>query len=108
MFGDFFQNFGLNFPFQGADPQGGLFGQNAPAPDQAGLGGPATPTGAGQGQPPISAPAAGTGPASPLANPSPLAPPNSFSPPKPANQPPNVTAPAPAAGVGSLFGQSAL
>ena len=31
MFGNFMENFGLNgFPWQGLDPQGGLFGSNAP------------------------------------------------------------------------------
>ena len=48
MFGNFMQNFGLDFPLQQADAQGGLFGPNAPTPD-ATLGGPAAPGGAGTG-----------------------------------------------------------
>ena len=48
MFGSFMQNFGLDFPLQAADAQGGLFGPNTPTPD-ATLGGPAAPGGAGTG-----------------------------------------------------------
>ena len=36
------QNFGLDFPLQAADAQGGLLGPNTPTPD-ATLGGPAPP-----------------------------------------------------------------
>jgi hypothetical protein len=116
MFGDFLQNFGLNaFPWDSLDPQGGLFGQNAPqtpligsqpsgtAPPHAGPGTPAPPSIVGgttpQGSPP------GGGPGSPLspAAQSPLASPASFATPGTPNPSPSPPT-APAAGVGSAFG----
>ena len=48
VFGNFMDNFGLSFPLQQADAQGGLLGPNTPTPD-ATLGGPAAPGGAGTG-----------------------------------------------------------
>jgi hypothetical protein len=129
MFGNFLQNFGLDFPLQSADAQGGLFGPNAPTPD-ATLGGPAAPGGAGMGldvSPPASsavkAPPGITGgagamtpppggnqpqPTSPAsfgapgqAPPSPLASPLAPGAGSGLNQP--VVDPAPAAGIGSQF-----
>jgi hypothetical protein len=122
MFGDFMQNFGLNaFPWDSLDPQGGLFGPNAPqtpligsqpmgpapapAPGGGGPGGTVPgvtahdPGPAPQGSPPVS-PAAS--PMSPGGS-SPLASPASFAGPGTPNPtPPQPTAPA--AGVGSAFG----
>jgi hypothetical protein len=123
MFGDFLQNFNLQFPLQGADAQGGLFGQNAPTQDQPPLGGPAAPGGAGTGLN-MAQPASGAGKAPPsvTAPPSggnnlqPVAPPAATAPPAPSplasplapgggsgfqGQPQND--PAPAAGVGNQF-----
>jgi hypothetical protein len=119
MFGDFLQTFGLDFPLQAADAQGGLFGLNAPTGGQPSSGStPPAPGGAGTGlnmtQPvtgggakappgvtapgnnmqPVAAPQAATSP-SPLA--SPLAA-GSFG--QPQNQADNS---APAAGVGNQF-----
>jgi len=106
MFGsNFFGNFGIPeqqpFPYQGADPQGGMLGPNTPGPGQsAAPGGPAAPAApiAGQGTPP--APPT-LGAPSPLAG-SPLAPGGGMTPPQP-EQPGQ----APAAGVGSPFGRPA-
>ncbi len=124
MFGDFFQNFGLNFPMQGADPQGGLFGDDAPVVGQPPLGGPAAPGGAGTGRtgpntvaptgpalpgsieaPLVSQNAAGAGSPAPAPSPtpspfaSPLAPGQS---PPAQPQPPQGDS-APAAGINSQF-----
>ena len=103
MFGNFAQNFGLNFPLQGADVQGGMFGQNAPAPDpgaQGGLPAPAPQPNAGPAAG-MAAPSAGPQP-SPLA--SPLGPGQQQQP-----QPslPDQAA-APAVGVGSPLGKPVL
>ena len=107
MFGSNFDaNFGLpDFGFQGADPQGGYFGANAPAETQAlNLGGeqappravPGAPSG-GAGKPPIAAP-------SPLAS-GPLALGGGQPPQQPA---PDAAPPPPAAGIGSPFGKPAV
>jgi hypothetical protein len=107
MFGSSFnQNFGIpdqpSFPFQGQDPQGGLFGQNVPAPDTTNdAGGP--PAAPAEGQP--------TSPGVPsLGSPSPLAG-GPLAPGGAAPTPPKMTDPgqaAPAAGIGSPFGAPRL
>ena len=118
-------NFGLDFPLQQADAQGGLFGANAPQAGEPPLGGPAAPGGAGtglnmtppvtggpapgpgvaQGAPGVITPTAATNTAAPgAAAPSPLASP--LAPGGGASalqQPPPADNPAPAAGVGSQF-----
>ena len=117
MFGDFMKQFGLSFPWDGVDAQGGLFAQNAP--EIAGnvgstqMGGSPVAPGAGMaapgGSPQGAPPAAGIGGptplggdrsyapnlTSPLARQSPLAAPQQGQPSAPA---------APAAGVQSPFG----
>jgi hypothetical protein len=128
MFGNFLTQFGLDFPFQTLDAQGGLFAPNAPTENQQPLGA-AAPGGAGTGlnmtQPAtnaVQAPPGATGGGAtppkmtdpgqaglPQANaaptPSPLASPlapgggSSFG--QPQNQ--LLPDPAPAAGVGSQF-----
>lgn len=113
MFGDFLQNFGLNaFPWDSIDTQGGMFGQNAPQTPLIGSqpsgtapphGGPAAPA-----PPAVTAPQGGS-PASPAPSPmspggqSPLASPAGFGGPGTPNPAPTQPA-APAAGVGSAFG----
>lgn len=104
MFGDFMQNFGLQFPFQGTDPAGGLFGQNTPtAPGQAPLGGAAQPSGGGAKQDAPGTvpqpPAAGVQGQQPLTPQSPLAP-QQTSPGETSGQE------TPAAGVGNQFGKT--
>lgn len=97
MFGNFLQNFGLNFPFQGADPQGGMLGPNAPDQQQPGPGAdqPIAANPASQQQ---SAPAAAS---SPLASPlSPQAAPAASS------AGPAQPQAAPAAGGGSPLGRT--
>lgn len=127
MFGNFSQQFGLNFNI---DPQGGLFGPTEPGIDQPPLGGPAAPsgTGTGTGQPlpgatvakapnplpgaiqpqnagqPIAPQGPALGPAQ--GAPSPLASPMAPGQPVPAPQPQNEAAPA--AGIGSQFGNGVL
>jgi len=119
MFGDFLQTFGLDFPLQQTDAQGGLLGFNAPLGGQPSMGTPAAPGGAGTGlnmeqpvtgaakapPPGVIAPGGGnnvqpvTAPQAP-ASPSPLASPlaaGGF------GQPQNQPDPAPAAGVGNQF-----
>ena len=126
MFGNFMQNFGLDFPLQQADAQGGLFGANAPQAGEPPLGGPAAPGGAGTGLN-MTAPATGgppPGPGGPLAAPGVITPPAATNPagsgsaaPSPLasplapgggasalqQPPPPADNPAPAAGVGSQF-----
>ena len=115
MFGDFMGNFGLNaFPWDSLDPQGGLFGQNAPQTPLIGSqpSGTAPPHGgsamappsvvggtAPQGNPPVSPAASPMSPGggSPLANPTQ---PGNAGTPNPAPTQPT----APAAGVNSPFG----
>jgi hypothetical protein len=118
MFGDFLQNFGLNaFPWDSLDAQGGLFGQNAPQTPLIGSqnagtapapgSGPAAP-GGGNNIQPVAAPQ-GSPPASPAASPmspgggSPLGNPGATGAPATPNSAPPQPA-APAAGVGSPFG----
>src|SRR6202044_2463969 len=121
MFGDFLQTFGLDFPLQAADAQGGLFGLNAPTGGQPSSGStPPAPGGAGTGlnmaqpvtgggakaPPGVTAPGNNMQPvtapqAPPATSPSPLASPlaaGSFGQPQNQTVPDN---PAPAAGVGS-------
>ena len=114
MFGSFMENFGLNaFPWDSLDPQGGMFGPNAPqnpligsqnagtAPPGGG-GAPAAP-GGGNNIQPIGAPQPPPAPnATATPQPSPLA--SSFAPGGSGGTPPAAPAPAPAAGVGSTFG----
>jgi hypothetical protein len=103
MFGSFDEAFGLPFPFQAADTQGGLFGQNAPTQPQIGS---MTMGAAEQPAAPATAPAAQPpGPlASPLAPQSPLAPPQTGT--RPTTPPTPAAGPvAPAAGVDSQFGR---
>lgn len=109
MFGDFMQQFGLQFPFQTVDTQGGMLGQNTPQGPQLGSTFPGTGTAAAPATPPApqASPAAGVGgPSPPPTAPSPLA-----SPLSPGQaQLPMPAAPeqsAPAAGVGSQFGKPA-
>jgi preprotein translocase subunit SecD len=113
MFGSFMENFGLNaFPWDSLDPQGGLFGQNAPqtpligsqpsgtAPPQPGGPGPAPP-GGGNNVQPVAAPQAPPAPNAPATpQPSPLGSPFAQG----GTPAPAPAAPAPAAGVGSAFG----
>lgn len=113
MFGDFSSQFGLQFPFLGMDPQGGMLGQNAPVSPEVGsqqLGQQGT---GGTGAPPAPAlqgsPTAGVGglPSAPTA-PSPLA--NPLAPGQTLQGPAagvEQGPPAPAAGVGSQFGKPA-
>ena len=120
MFGDFMGNFGLNaFPWDSLDPQGGMFGPNAPQAPLIGSQNAGTAPAPGGGGPgnnmasPAEGGAApqGSPPASPAAPPmsptgsSPLANPGSFGQggtPAPAPTQPT----APAAGVGSAFGSA--
>lgn len=114
MFGDFYQNFGLNFPLQGADPQGGLLGANSPpGPPQSGVGSPEAAGGAPLAPTAPAAPAASLSPAAGVggASPSPTAAGSPLSSPLGMGQattaPTNPAEPspmAPAAGVGSQFG----
>lgn len=114
MFGDFLQQFGLNFPLQAADVQGGLFGLNAPVPGDPSV---------GTAPPPMAASAGDVGGAkTPPATAATAAPPVSASPPPAAPQQQPQSSPlasplapgqsqlgplqneaAPAAGVGSQF-----
>ena len=113
MFGDFLQNFGLNaFPWDSLDPQGGLFGQNAPQTPLIGSQEPGAAPGpqvahnpGGPGLPQGSSPSGGqNSPLSPGGQ-SQLANPAGFGAPGAANPAPTQPiAPAPAAGVGSAFG----
>jgi hypothetical protein len=112
MFGDYNQTFGLSFPLQQADAQGGLFAPNAPV-GQSSLGDPAAPA-AAPADPSLGAdvvaarssiggsPAAGTPQPAP-AQPSPLTSPLSLGGGQPSPQQSETTAPA--AGVGSQFGK---
>lgn len=119
MFGSFDSAFGLsNFPWDSLDPQGGLFGANAPEAPLIG----SQPSGIAEPQQGAAAPSPGAainpgsvappaataqpGGQSPLASPlarqaSPGNPPSGFANPSPPQQ---NTPPAPAAGVGSPFG----
>lgn len=106
MFGNFAENFALNFPI---DVQGGLFPTAPPAPPQASAGssaaaagGPATPPG-GAAPAPSLAPAEGVGGASPA----PTAPGSALGSPLAPQQMPTApqSEPPPAAGVGSQFGK---
>jgi hypothetical protein len=118
MFGNFLTQFGLDFPFQTVDSQGGLFGAVAPTDAQA----PAPATAPGSEITPPPAAGAGKAPPSVTAPPSggnnlqPVAPPAATAPPAPSplasplapgggsgfqGQPQND--PAPAAGVGNQF-----
>jgi hypothetical protein len=126
MFGNFLDQFGLNFQLPDANAQGGLFGPDAQQPAQQPPGAPPAPggagtglnmtqpvTGAAQAPPGVTAPGGGnnvqpvTGPQQQPPQPSPLASPlapgggSSFG--QPQNQQPD---PAPAAGVGSQFGNN--
>lgn len=107
MFGDFAQNFGLPFPFQQADTQGGLFGLNAPtAPTETGSGSLSATGGTPQG----GLPGAPTVPADPTANAIPGAvslAAGQGSPLAAGSATPGqvFTNPAPAAGQGSPFGR---
>jgi hypothetical protein len=105
MFGNFAENFGLNFPLQGADVQGGMFGQNAPAPETGGAsqGGLPAPT-----PPPAAAPAAGMAAPSAAPQSSPLASP--LGPGQQQQPQPSLPdqAAAPAVGVGSPLGKPML
>lgn len=104
MFGDFAKNFGLDFPFQGADPQGGLFGANTGPAIQDSTGG-AAPAGPVAGPPAAQAPAAGAM-GSQITNPTPLAGPLSPGQPQaPQTQNLSEMQGAPAAGVNSPFGK---
>lgn len=114
MFGDFLQQFGLNFPLQAADVQGGLFGLNAPVPGDPSV---------GTAPPPMAAPGGGVGGAkAPLGANASAALPVTAPPPATAQQQPQQSPlasplapgqgqlgglsqnePAPAAGVGSQF-----
>ena len=122
MFGDFLQQFGLNFPLQSADVQGGLFGLNAPVPGDPSVGtAPLAPAaGGGKGSPAIGNPAAAL-PDQAIATPTAPTPAKMTDPaaPQPAQQSPLASPlapggggfsqnqpqdnPAPAAGVGSQF-----
>jgi hypothetical protein len=122
MFGNFLQNFGLDFQLPDQNPQSGLFGSNAPQAGELPLGGPAAPGGAGTGlnmhppasnatpspagiinPPPAATNPAGNGAAQP--SPSPLASPLAQGQTNGAGllQLPPTDNPAPAAGVGSQF-----
>ena len=114
MFGaDYMQQFGLNFPLQTIDSQGGLLGPNAPTTPEIGsqsLGGtPTAPTmAAPQANPPgPGAPSAAgaTTPTPPAASPlgSPLAPGGN-----PMGETPDNAPTAPAAGMGSPLGRPQL
>lgn len=106
------QQFGLNFPLQTIDPQGGMLGPNAPTTPEVGsqsLGGTGAPTMAApqapQGTPPAApSAAAATTPSPPASSPlgSPLAPGGAGL----SGQPTPDSGPtAPAAGVGSPLGK---
>ena len=109
MFGaDYMQQFGLNFPLQTIDSQGGLLGPNAPTTPEIGsqsLGGSlAAPTMAAPQAP--AAPTAGAAtPTPPAASPlgSPLAPGGN-----PMGEAPDTAPTAPAAGMGSPLGRPSL
>jgi hypothetical protein len=127
MFGNFLQQFSLDFPLQSADAQGGMFGLNAPVAGDPSAGTtPPAPGGAGTGlnmaQPAsgaAKAPPSVTAPPSGGNNLQPVAPPAATAPPAPSplasplapgggsgfqGQPQND--PAPAAGVGSQFNKA--
>ena len=111
MFGsNFMANFGIpEFPYQGADAQGGMFAANAPVPGQP----PSQNAAPSPGQPasnpgaPAPSPAAtpALGQPSPLAG-GPLAPGGGQSQAPPST--PEIGGSAPAAGIGSPFGKAGV
>lgn len=103
MFGNFAANFGLEFPMQGADPQGGMFGPNTPVGPEAAQPGGGLPAPAPQ---PGSAPAAGMAAPSAAPQQSPLA--NPLGPGQAQMPMPEQQGIAPAAGMNSPLGKQAL
>ena len=114
MFGaDYMQQFGLNFQMQGADPQGGLLGVNAPTAPEIGsqsLGG--TPTAPTMAAPQANPPGPGAPSAAGATTPTPSAASPLVSPLAPGGNPmgeASDNAPtAPAAGMGSPLGKPSL